>query len=377
MNNELITNQFEGNNVEIILIDNEPMFEIYSTGAALGYTKKDIKNKKVYFRIRKDRIDKVLENAEITTFAHDGRNYISESQLYDFMLEARTDKCKAFRKWVCEEVLPSIRKNGGYISENATEEQVEKLVENFTFKRIKQIINETPILELEDKIAEIYDTNLNIKFADRESTYKKLNKTDYKIKLKEEIRKDILDRPQANNPADTIVETAIRFRILEKVDAEILTTTRRSASNKISVLQKKIEQLPAVIETNLSPNLEDFVTVNVHGFSNNKMYGLGNYGRLVKTKEYLNWLDNFPREQLLTKEHWTNVDFTKPIRLYINFTVASKNYDVNNLCKSFIDMLMYRTYFVDDNIVEETICKKEGICQYHNQGKIKFYIENI
>lgn len=38
MNNELITNQFEGNNVEIILINNEPMFEIYSTGMALGLT---------------------------------------------------------------------------------------------------------------------------------------------------------------------------------------------------------------------------------------------------------------------------------------------------------------------------------------------------
>lgn len=35
--------------------------------------------------------------------------------LYDFMLEARTEKCKAFRKWVTEEVIPQIRKTGGYI----------------------------------------------------------------------------------------------------------------------------------------------------------------------------------------------------------------------------------------------------------------------
>lgn len=375
MENVTIYN-FENNNVEIISINNELMFEIYSTGYALGYGRVKNVNGKDYKEIQKNRIEKTLKNAEITIYPYNGQQYISEYQLYDFMLEARTDKCKAFRKWVCEEVLPSIRQKGGYISDNATEEQVEKLVENFTFKRIKQEIFETPIFKLEDKIEEIYNTNLNIKFADRENIHKKLNKTEYKIKLKEEIRKDILDRPLSELGTEAAIETAIKFAIIEKLDKEILITTRKSASNKISILQKKIEQLPTIIE-NSSPNIEDFITVNVHGFSNNKMYGLGNYGRLVKTKEYLNWLDNFPREQLLTKEHWKNVDFTKPIRLYINFIVASKNYDVNNLCKSFIDMLMYRTYFVDDNIVEETICKKEDVCQYHNQGKIKFYIENI
>ena len=42
--------------------------------------------------------------------------YITEEQLYDLMLEMKTDKVKPFRKWVTSEVLPSIRKHGAYIT---------------------------------------------------------------------------------------------------------------------------------------------------------------------------------------------------------------------------------------------------------------------
>lgn len=108
--NELFN--FEGNNVEVIVGKNgEPLFEIYSTGMALGHVK--IAKGKAY--PRKDRIDKNIKNAEISTVVHSGQQYITEEQLYDFMLECKTEKCKPFRKWVTHEVLPQIRKTGGYI----------------------------------------------------------------------------------------------------------------------------------------------------------------------------------------------------------------------------------------------------------------------
>lgn len=103
--------QFEGSNVEIIQDENgNPLFEVYSTGMALGHVKyaKD----KPY--PRKDRIDENLKSAEIMAVVHNGQLFINESQLYDFILEARTDKCRKFRKWVTNEVLPSIRKTGSY-----------------------------------------------------------------------------------------------------------------------------------------------------------------------------------------------------------------------------------------------------------------------
>lgn len=112
MSNDLQIFNFEGNKVDVIMNDNgEPLFEIYSTGMALGHVK--IAKGKIY--PRKDRIDKNIKNAEISTVVHDGQQYITEEQLYDFMLECKTEKCKPFRRWVTHEVLPQIRQTGGYI----------------------------------------------------------------------------------------------------------------------------------------------------------------------------------------------------------------------------------------------------------------------
>lgn len=103
--------KFEGNNVEIIQDANgNPLFEVYSTGMALGYI--TFAKGKAY--PQKIRIDKIVENAEIKPVVHDVQLYLNESQLYDFMLEARTDKCRKFRKWITNDVLPTIRKTGAY-----------------------------------------------------------------------------------------------------------------------------------------------------------------------------------------------------------------------------------------------------------------------
>lgn len=40
--------------------------------------------------------------------------FINEDALYDVIFDSRKPEAKAFRKWVTSEVLPSIRKTGGY-----------------------------------------------------------------------------------------------------------------------------------------------------------------------------------------------------------------------------------------------------------------------
>ena len=116
--NKLMT--FEGNNVEIITdAEGNPLFELYSVGMALGYARsngKTVGEQGVHKLFPyKSRIDKVVENAEIEPCAHGVNKYLTEEMIYDFMLEAKTEKCKSFRKWITHEVLPTIRKTGGYI----------------------------------------------------------------------------------------------------------------------------------------------------------------------------------------------------------------------------------------------------------------------
>lgn len=48
-------------------------------------------------------------------------NFINEDGLYDVILDSRKPEAKAFRKWVTSEVLPSIRKAGGYIAASREE----------------------------------------------------------------------------------------------------------------------------------------------------------------------------------------------------------------------------------------------------------------
>ena len=120
---------FENTSVEVIMVDGEPYFELYAVGAALGYTRVTVSKGKEYFQIRKDRIDKTMRNAEITGLDHGGTTYLNEEMIYEFMFEAKTEKCKSFRKWLAHEVLPAIRKDGMYVNGEEEVKSVEELQE--------------------------------------------------------------------------------------------------------------------------------------------------------------------------------------------------------------------------------------------------------
>ena len=49
-----------------------------------------------------------------------------ESEVYRLIMKSNTEKAEAFQDWVCGEVLPSIRKNGGYMAarEGETEQEL-------------------------------------------------------------------------------------------------------------------------------------------------------------------------------------------------------------------------------------------------------------
>ncbi|HHP6405580.1 TPA: BRO-N domain-containing protein, partial [Acinetobacter baumannii] len=61
-----------------------------------------------------------LDNDEVTLDIIEGNhrptNLVNESGLYSLVLTSRKPEAKQFKKWVTSDVLPSIRKNGGYIA---------------------------------------------------------------------------------------------------------------------------------------------------------------------------------------------------------------------------------------------------------------------
>ena len=86
----------------------EPMFCAKDVCEALG-----LQTKQVVRRLMDDVFSKhpIVDNLGRTQQA----TFVNEDGLYDTILESRKPQAKLFRKWVTGEVLPSIRKQGGYM----------------------------------------------------------------------------------------------------------------------------------------------------------------------------------------------------------------------------------------------------------------------
>jgi prophage antirepressor-like protein len=103
--------------------------------------------------------------------------FVNEDGLYDVILDSRKPEAKAFRKWVTSEVLPAIRRTGGYMAARADEtpEQIMAralLVAQDTINRHKQRVQ---MLEGENEhlVSEVKQQALKVLFADAEKFYRK------------------------------------------------------------------------------------------------------------------------------------------------------------------------------------------------------------
>lgn len=123
---------------------NEPVFCLADVCQVL-----DLTPSKVAQRLDKDVLSKYpLE----TSGGIQQANFVNEDGLYDAILDSRKPEAKQFRKWVTNEVLPSIRKHGGYIAskQDDTPEEIMAralLVAQETLKRKEQ-----RLIEAEQKI---------------------------------------------------------------------------------------------------------------------------------------------------------------------------------------------------------------------------------
>ena len=121
--NNVLDFNFEGHDVRAIAIDGEPWFVGKDVAEALGYGKgKSITNAVTNHVDDEDKgVTKIM-----TPGGRQKMVIINESGLYSLILSSKLDSAKKFKKWVTSEVLPSIRKNGGYIygQENMSEDEL-------------------------------------------------------------------------------------------------------------------------------------------------------------------------------------------------------------------------------------------------------------
>lgn len=108
MNEITIFNSQEFGNIRIVTIDGEPWFAGRDVAASLGY--KDTAD-----ALKKHVAD---EDKLTRCFADSGQNrqmyIINESGLYALIFGSKLESAQRFKRWVTSEVLPTIRKTGGY-----------------------------------------------------------------------------------------------------------------------------------------------------------------------------------------------------------------------------------------------------------------------
>lgn len=109
MNELRMFNSPEFGEVRVITgADNEPKFCLVDVCQTLGLNPSKIAQRLTDDVLSKYPIADALGRKQ-------ENNFVNEDGLYDVILDSRKKKAKMFRKWVTSEVLPTIRKTGGYM----------------------------------------------------------------------------------------------------------------------------------------------------------------------------------------------------------------------------------------------------------------------
>ena len=153
MNEMQIFNNEEFGEVRTVVIDGEPWFVGKDVANALGYSReRDAISNHV------DKDDAVKHGVTDSMGREQQTTIINESGLYSLIFGSKLPSAKKFKRWVTSEVLPSLRKTGGYKVPQTIPEQIQLLakgnvelnqkVDTLTY-RMNKIEMDLPILPIE------------------------------------------------------------------------------------------------------------------------------------------------------------------------------------------------------------------------------------
>lgn len=149
---------FEGNEVRINIIENEPYFVGKDVAEVLGHKNgsRDVNRHVEEEDKLKYRIGTAGQMREQTI--------INESGLYALIFGSKFESAKRFKRWVTSEVLPAIRKHGAYATPRTINNPdiMIKALEQLKTEREQRLIAEQQVNELKPK-ATYYDLVLQNK----------------------------------------------------------------------------------------------------------------------------------------------------------------------------------------------------------------------
>jgi anti-repressor protein len=156
--NDILAFTFQGAEIRTLMVDGEPWWIASDVSSVLGY------------RMASD-ATRMLDEDEKGTHqmrtpgGEQNVTVVNEPGLYSLILRSRLDEAKTFKRWVTREVLPSIRRTGGYavtpaapaLPDLTTPQGVLALAQQFQRTAEQLVEADARIKELEPK-ALVHDT---------------------------------------------------------------------------------------------------------------------------------------------------------------------------------------------------------------------------
>ena len=125
---------FEGNNVEVFEFNGDVLFNPYDVGNCLGLS--GVTVRRHMQEMNENQVVKLtnldVQNMNIRKLNNAGENFLKEAGVYKLIFKSRKESAEKFQDWVTDEVLPTIRQVGGFVSEGREEEFVEKCFPSFS-----------------------------------------------------------------------------------------------------------------------------------------------------------------------------------------------------------------------------------------------------
>lgn len=167
--NELMV--FEGNEVEVFEFKGRVLFNPKHIANILG-----IKNVRDNISNMSDKqvvklTNSIVGETDFRKLHNTGENFLTESGVYKLIMRSNKPEAERFQDWVTDEVLPSIRSNGGYIAnqENLTPEQIVAnaliVAQNIIQEKDRLLEEQKPKVEFADKLLKTKENILIREFA--------------------------------------------------------------------------------------------------------------------------------------------------------------------------------------------------------------------
>ena len=321
--------------------------------------------------------ESVLKSGLITKSQWGNSNNIyllSEQGYFALVQLMKTEKAKEIRKELRREYFKMREeiKNNNKSKKPRQKKVIKDRIADYTITGMRKTLENSKYFEIEKNINDIIEYHRNLSIKSRNKAYQTdefKDKTKYVNCIKSKIIKILEDIRNLNKG---YALNAVISEIIENLLKELKTSNNISSSIKIKNLKKEIEKKDNAIAL-LNPPRTKFIDLEFYGFSFNKMYTYYKNNKAKRTKEYNDWLFDFPYEKIVA--NFNGVDLTHPAALFVKYVAPASN-DVDNFVKSTQDAVA-GALGCNDNKIYKVNAERVGYCDRIEDGKILVYLRNL